>query len=94
MVIPFIGKISDVGNRYVNAFVSRALYKCRKAVMVSADVDKLPMIVLTHSAKVVDIFGLKRFVVIAGVTTRRKLITYVFFQVFYVCHSDYLLKII
>ena len=62
--------------------------------MVSADVYKLPVIVLTHSAKVVDIFRLKGFVVVAGVTARRKPITYVFFQVFYVCHSDYLLKII
>lgn len=43
---------------------------------------------------IIDIFGLKRFIVIAGVTTRRKFITYVFFQVFDVSHNDYLLKII
>lgn len=49
---------------------------------------------ISQIADLVDIFGLKRFVVVAGVTARRKLITYVFFQVFNVCHSDYLLKII
>ena len=76
MVIPFVGKVANVGYRYVNAFVFRALYKSRKAVMISTDVYKLPVVISAHCFQEIYVFGLKRFVVIACITAGRKLITY------------------
>ena len=79
MVIPFVGKISDVGYGYVNAFVLRTFDKRRKAVVIFADVYKSLMIIFANRAKIVDVFRLERFVIVAGVTARRKLVVYVFF---------------
>ena len=62
--------------------------------MISTDVYKLPVVISAHCFQEIYVFGLKRFVVVACITAGRKLITYVFFQVFDISHSDYLLRII
>lgn len=51
--------VANVGYGYVNAFVFRALYESRKAVVIFTDVYKLPMVLFAYRTKVIDIFGLK-----------------------------------
>ena len=67
MVVPFIAEIPDVADGDVNAFVFCTLDKNGETVMISSDVDELPVIFTAHCFQVVDIFGLKGFVVFAGV---------------------------
>ena len=86
MVVPFVAEIPDVADGDVNAFVFRTLDKSGKAIMVSSDVDELPVIFTAHCFQVVDIFGLKGFVVFAGVTPGRKFIIQIFFEFRYFCH--------
>ena len=80
IAVPFVGEIPDIGNGNVHAFVFRALDERRKAIVVSADIDELPMVVATYSFQVVDVLCLKRLVVLAGVTSRRKFISEIFFE--------------
>ena len=76
--IPFVGEIPDIGNGKVHAFVFRALNKGGEAVVVSSDIDELPMVFATYSFQVVDVLCLKGLVVLAGVTSRRKFISEIF----------------
>ena len=80
MVVPFIVEIPDVADGDVNAFVFRAFDKCRKAVMVPSDVDELPVIFTAHCFQVVDIFGLKGFIIFARVTAGRKFVIQIPFE--------------
>ena len=59
VVVPFVRKVSDVGNGDINAFVFRAFYKSRKAVMIFTDVYKLPVIVSAHGFQKVYVLCLK-----------------------------------
>ena len=86
MVVPFVVEIPAVAYGNVNAFVFRTLDKSGEAVMVFSDVYKLPVIFTAHCFQVVDIFGLKGFVVFAGVAPRRKFIIQLFFEFRYFCH--------
>ena len=59
IVVPFVAEIPDVADRYVHKLVLAALDKGRKAVVVSAYIDELPVIFFAHCFQVVDVFGLK-----------------------------------
>ena len=87
VAVPFVGEKPNVAYRNVNALVSRTFDKRRKTVMIPSDVHEMPMILLAYRTQIVDIFRLKTFVVISRITSRRKLIVYVFFQVFDLCHN-------
>jgi len=80
MVVPFIAEIPDVADRDVHKLVLTALDKGRKAIVVSANIDELPVIIPTHFFQVVDVFGLKGFVIFAGVAPRRKFVIQIFFE--------------
>lgn len=80
IAVPFVGEIPDIGNGKIHASVFRALDERRKAIVVSADIDELPMIFAAYRFEVVDVFCLKRLVVFAGVTSRRKFISEIFFE--------------
>ena len=45
MVVPFIAEIPDVADRDVHKLVLTALDKGRKAIVVSANIDELPMVI-------------------------------------------------
>lgn len=74
MIEPFVCKVPHVAYGKIYAFALRALYESRKAVVVFADVDKLPVVVLAHGFEVVYVLGLKGLVVISRITARRELI--------------------
>lgn len=78
--VPFVGEIPDIGNGKVHTFVFRALNKGGEAVVVSPDIDELPMVFATYSFQVVDVLCLKGLVVLAGVTSRRKFISEILFE--------------
>lgn len=80
MVVPFVTEIPDVADGDVNAFVFRAFDESGETVMVSSNVDELPVIFFAHCFQVVDIFGLKGFVVFAGVAPRRKFVIQIPFE--------------
>lgn len=67
IAVPFIAEIPDVADRDVHKLVLTALDKGRKAIVVSANIDELPMVIPAHCFQIVDVFGLKRFVIFAGV---------------------------
>ena len=68
IAVPFIAKIPDVADRYIHKLVLTALDKGRKAVVVSAYIDELPVVYFAHCFQVVDVFGLKGFVIFARIT--------------------------
>lgn len=68
IAVPFVAEIPDVAYRYIHKLVLAALDKGRKAVVISAYIDELPVIFFAHCFQVVDIFGLKGLVIFAGVT--------------------------
>ena len=80
MSVPFVVEIPDVADGDVDAFVFSAFDKDRKAVMVSAYVDELPVIIPAHCFQVVDVLSLERFVIFAGITAGGKLIVQIFFK--------------
>ena len=67
MVVPFVAEIPDVADGYVNAFVLHTFDKSGKAIMVFSNVDELPVIFTAYCFQVVDVFGLKGFIIFAGV---------------------------
>ena len=54
--------------------------------MVSSDIDELPMIVAAHRFQVVDILGLKGFIIFAGIAPGRKFVADVLFEFCKFCH--------
>ena len=80
MAEPFVREVPDIRDGYVHAFVFRALYKGGEAVMVSSDIDELPMIFAAYSFQIVDVLCLKGLVVLAGVTPGRKFISEILFE--------------
>ena len=72
--------MSDIADRDVDKFVLATLDKGGEAVMVSANIDELPVIIPTHFFQVVDVFGLKGFIIFAGVAPRRKFVIQIFFE--------------
>ena len=68
IAVPFVAEIPDVADRYIHKLVLTALDKGRKAVVVSAYIDELPVIFFAHCFQVVDVFGLKGFVIFARIT--------------------------
>lgn len=86
-VIPLVGKVSDVAYGNVHAFIFRALDKGRKAVVITPDVDKPPMIFFAHCFQVVYVFSLKSFVIFAGVRAGREFIIKILFEFCKFSHS-------
>ena len=80
IAVPFIREVPDIRNGYVHAFVFRALYKGGEAVVVSSDIDELPMIFAAYSFQIVDVLCLEGLIVIAGVTSGREFIAEIFFE--------------
>ena len=87
MVVPFVAEIPDVADGDIHKLVLAALNKGGKAIMVSSNVDKLPMICLAHSLQIVYVFGLKGLVIIAGVAPGRKFVVQILLEFSYLCHS-------
>ena len=61
-------------------FVFRALDKGGEAVVVSSDIDELPMIFAAYSFQIVDVLCLEGLIVIAGVTSGREFISEILFE--------------
>ena len=80
IAVPFVGEIPDIGNGKIHASVFRAFNERRKAVVVSPDIDELPMIFAAYRFEVVDVLGLKGLIVLACVTSRRKFISEILFE--------------
>ena len=78
MIIPFVVLSAHVGNGKENEFLP-VRYECGKAVVISAHVDELPTMIATHSAKIIDIFRLKRFIIFPCIATGRKFEIDIFF---------------
>ena len=57
IAVPFVGEIPDIGNGNVHAFVFRALDERRKAIVVSSDMEELPMVFTAHRLQIVDTFS-------------------------------------
>ena len=80
MAEPFVCEVPDIRNGYVHALVFRALYKGGEAVVVSSDIDELPMVFAAYRFQVVDVLCLEGLIVIAGVTPGREFISEILFE--------------
>ena len=80
MAVPFVREVSDITDGYVHASVLRALNKGGEAIVVSSDIDELPMVFTAYSFEIVDVLCLKGLVVLAGVTPGRKFISEILFE--------------
>ena len=87
MVVPFICEIPYIRDGNVDTLVFRAFDERRKAVMIFPYIDELPMVFFTDGAKVIQILRLKRSVIFAGVTARRKFVGKIFFEFFDFSHE-------
>ena len=68
IAVPLVCEVPDIRDGYVHAFVFRALDKGGEAVVVSPDIDELPMVFTAQCFQVVDILGLKGFIIFARIT--------------------------
>ncbi len=57
MTVPFVREVPDIRNGYIHASVLRALDERRKAIVVSSDIDELPMVFTAHRLQIVDTFS-------------------------------------
>ena len=80
MAVPFVSEVPDIRDGYVHAFVFRALDKGGEAIVVSADIDELPMVFTAHRLQIVDVLGLEGLIVLASVRTGREFISEILFE--------------
>lgn len=80
IAVPLVREVPDIRDGYVHALVFRAFDKGGEAVMVSSDIDELPMVFTAYSFEVVDVLRLKGLIVNAGVTARREFISEILFE--------------
>ena len=80
IAVPLVREVPDIRDGYVHALVFRALYKGGEAVMVSSDIDELPMIFAAYSFQIVDVLCLEGLIVLAGVTPGREFISEILFE--------------
>lgn len=80
MAEPFVREVPDIRDGYVHAFVFRALDEGGEAVMISSDIDELPMVFTAYRFQVVDVLCLEGLIVIAGVTPGREFISEILFK--------------
>ena len=80
MAVPFVREVPDIRDGYIHASVLRTLDKGGEAIVVSADIDELPMVFAAYRFEVVDVLCLKGLIVIAGVTPGREFISEILFE--------------
>ena len=80
IAVPLVREVSDIRDGYVHALVFRALDKGGEAVVVSSDIDELPMVFAAYSFQIVDVLCLEGLIVIAGVTSGREFISEILFE--------------
>lgn len=80
MTVPFVREVPDIRNGYIHASVLRTLDKGREAIVVSSDIDELPMIFAAYSFQIVDVLCLEGLIVLAGVTPGREFISEILFE--------------
>lgn len=59
MAVPFVREVPDIRNGYIHASVLRALNKGGEAIVVSTDIDELPMVFTAHRLQIVDVLCLE-----------------------------------